>query len=893
MDHEDDAMSLPNRLLLIVTATLVVVFVLLGLALVFNNFVVNLLWFKSLGYEPYFWYRLLYRYVLFTAATLFFFLIFFLNFWIGAKHLGVKAPSRAIVGSGARGRWRERLQRFQGRSLVLYLPLSLALAAIVALPLYLHWERALLYFASQSAGMDDPVYGQDITWYLFSLPIYSLVLREVLIAFAVALLGLMLMYRIENQVVPADPRPLPRSAKVHLSVMTGLTFVIGAGWFVLQRYQLLYSDRHMPLFYGPGYVEMHVTLPLIWLCMFLVLVLGLLSVRFLTRSKGLVGVVATGVLLLVAIGARHSSMISRELQKYLVEPNELSLEAPYIKNNIRATLAAYHLDDVETREYATKGLPWHVSTSELKSSLQNIPIWDKDDLFKVFNELQAIRTYYDFNSISAGRYTIQDFYRQVFLSAREIDLKALPEDAKNWVNAWMRYTHGYGAVMTPSAQMNAGPMTWLLQSIPPHSDYGIDIKQPGIYYGLGDLRPAIAPNDAHEVDYATDNSVATVDYQGSGGVSVSGAFRKLLFALYFGEKNIFFTTQTNAKSRMLFRRNIVHRIETLTPFLSLDPDPYLVITPDRLYWIQDAYTSSSWYPNSRPYDGRFFRSGVPFNYIRNSVKIVVDAYDGSIDYYIVDPSDPIVQAYARIYPGLFKNFADMPKELKFHIRYPKTLFDMQMEIYARYHQQDPRIYFDQEDMWVFPELLWQKNVTTMTSYYLTLNLLDPDRYEFSLLLPMDSKGRRNMRALVLVGCDGDNYGRIVVYSFSKGTLVYGPPQVESVIEQDPKISRQLTLWNQQGSSATRGRMVILPIDGVVTYLQGVFLESATAAKIPELVRFIVSEGEFAAMEPSLPEAFAALNKEIGARASTKQSVRGQPIVPPKQAPSAGVTPGAN
>ena len=310
MENEDNAMSLRNRLLLVVTATLIVVVVLLGLALVFNNFVVNLLWFKSLGYEQYFWYRLLYRYVLFATITLFFFLIFFLNFWIGAKHLGVKAPSRPIAEKGLRGRWRERLKRFQGRSLALYLPLSLALAVIIALPLYLHWEQALLYFASQSAGMDDPVYGQDVTWYLFSLPIYSLVLREVLTAFAVALLGLMLMYRIESQVVPARPRPLPRGAKVHLSVVAGLTFVIGAGWFLLQRYQLLYSDRHMPLFYGPGYVEMHVTLPLIWLCMFLVLVLGLLCVRFLATNKGLVGVGAIGVLLLVAIGARHSPMIS-------------------------------------------------------------------------------------------------------------------------------------------------------------------------------------------------------------------------------------------------------------------------------------------------------------------------------------------------------------------------------------------------------------------------------------------------------------------------------------------------------------------------------------------------------------------------------------------------------
>jgi uncharacterized membrane protein (UPF0182 family) len=359
-------------------------------------------------------------------------------------------------------------------------------------------------------------------------------------------------------------------------------------------------------------------------------------------------------------------------------------------------------------------------------------------------------------------------------------------------------------------------------------------------------------------------------------------FRKLLFAIYFKEENIFYTAQTNNDSRILFRRNITERISTLTPFLLLDPNPYAVVTPERIYWIQDAYTYSSWYPYSRPYDGQFDDYNRKFNYIRNSVKIVVDAYDGSVNYYVADRKDPIIQAYARIYPDLFKEFEQMPDYLNLHVRYPKSVFDVQMDIYARYHQKDPELFYKQEDMWVFPEVQWRNDMRKITSYYLTLNLIDPDQFEFSLFVPMNPKGKNNMRALAVVGCDGDDYGRIVTYNFPKGTLVYGPPQVDAIVKQDPTITQQFTLWNQEGSRADRGRMVIIPIDGVITYIQGVFLEATTGAKIPELVRLIVSQGELVVMEPSLEAGFKALNELI--RTEMGQSAQEQKLPSPAEAP---------
>lgn len=850
-------------LLYAVAAVLITGILALVLGYFFNRFIVDLWWFSSLEYDYYFWQRLLYRYVVFFVVTLLFFIIFFLNFWIGAKYLGAKTPSKQ-VDTDIRSRYQKLYGRFQGCSLFVYLPLTLGLAIFIALPLFNQWENALLYFFAPNAGVDDSVYGKDISYYLFSLPIYLLLLRELLTAFLIVLFGLILLYWLENQTLSDTDGRLRRGAKIHLNIIMGLVFLIGAWYFILQRYQLLYANNHMPLFYGPGFVEMYITLPFIWLCLVLLLAVAVTFIYFVNTRKGFIKLVTISVLFFLSLGARYSSTVPELVQRYFVKPNEMTLEAPYIANNISSTLAAYNLQNVETRKYPIKQTPWDMTTPEVQMSLQNIPIWDEDGLHKVYQELQSIRTYYDFNSIDVDRYVVNDIYQQVFLSPREINIQELPEGAQTWVNAWLKYTHGYGVVMNPASQTKVGPIEWFIQGIPPESsDNRLETKEPAIYYGKGGYNPVIAPNDSHEIEYSTGDVEKETDYKGEGGVRISNLFKKLIFALYFNEENIFYTTQTNNDSRILFRRNITERIATLTPFLLLDPDPYAVVTPEGIYWIQDAYTYSSWYPYSRPYDGEFdYYNNRPFNYIRNSVKIVIDAYNGSVDYYIADDNDPMVQAYARIYPGLFKKFEQMPDDLKRHVRYPKSVFDVQMDIYGRYHQEDPEIFYKQEDMWTFPKVQWHEHLQKISSYYLTLNLIDPDQFEFSLFVPMNVKGRNNMRALAVVGCDGDDYGRIITYNFPRGTLVYGPPQVDAIVKQDPLITQQLTLWNQQGSRADRGKMVIIPIDGVITYIQGVFLKATTRAQIPRLARLIVSQGQVAVMEPTLAEGFEALNQRV-------------------------------
>lgn len=864
---------------------LVVVLATDALGLLFNDFMVDLWWFQNLGYGDYFWSRLLYRYGVFLAAVVFFFLLFFVNFWFGAKYLGSRRPADESVHAAGRHPPRSIYERFQRRSLAVYLPLTLILAIIVALPLFFYWERALMFLFAPDVGIGDPVFGHDISFYMFSMPIYVLLYAEVTVALAIVLLGLILLYWFEHRAMPRAYGHVRRGARVHLSLITFLLFFMGALYFVGDAYTLLYTDRHLPLFYGPGYEEMTVTLPLLGAAIILLLIVGGLFLYFLNMRRGTVALAVFTVLFVAVLGLRYTPAITGAVHKYIVLPNEMTRQAPYIANNIEATLAGYRLQDVEMRDYPIREAAWEEITPDVELSLQNIPVWDEDGLLQVYRELQEIRLYYNFFNVDVGRYDIEDVYQQVFLSAREIDIDKLGPSLNTWVNRWLKYTHGYGVVMTPASQVAAEPTNWFAKGIPPETVQGLSIDEPAIYYGAGHYSPVIAPNASRELDYASQDDVYLTDYKGDGGIAVDSLYRKGMLALYFGEESILYTTQTTDDSRLLFRRNVAERIRHLTPYLTLDPKPYVVVADGRIYWIQDAMTQTDWYPYATPYEGEIQHFDERFNYIRNSVKIVVDAYHGSVDYYITDPDDPIAAAYARIYPSLFKPYADMPKALKSHVRYPKAIFDVQMDVYARYHQTDPQTFYNQEDVWDFPTVPWRDDMQRITSYYLTLNLINPKRFEYSLFVPMTPLGQRNMRVLAVVGSDGDDYGDIVIYNFPKGTLVYGPAQVDAFVKQDPHITQELTLWNQEGSQADRGRMVVVPVDGVVTYIQGIFLQATAESRMPQLARVVVSQGRLVVMASSLTEGLRKLNELI--REKHKDEAR-QKLPSPRQPPQ--VTP---
>ncbi len=840
-----------------ISAIVVVVVLVLVASFVSARYYVEYWWFESLGYASYFLQRNLYQYAVLLSVSAAFFLIFFLNFWVASRYLGTTSQPSTGNASASKS-YRELFRMFRTGSMWVYTPISVILAIAVALPIYDRWEAFLLYLFAPATGAADPVFNKDISYYLFSYPIYSLIQRHLLIAFGLLFVSVLGLYMVERTMLARQEARLPRGARLHLSSLILVIFLIEIWDIVLQRYTLLYTADHMPLFHGPGFIEMKLILPLIWVVL---LALGGTAISLIYLVNTRKGVKVFGAFLVAFVLAtlvRYSGFLPYTLQKYYVKPNEISLERPFIENNIKSTLNAYRLGEVEVRNFNPERIPSDVNGSNVQSILRNTPVWDGELLDDVYKQLQELRSYYDFPVVDVDRYTVNGVYQQVFLSAREMSKSQIPEGARNWVNEHLTYTHGYGAVMTPAGQGGDEPIVWFLSGIPPESEYGFKIEQPGIYFGQIANSYVIAPNDAGEIDYPSGETNVMTSYKGKGGVPIHSPFKRLLFSAYFKDKNLIFTGKTNPQSRIIFRQNITERIRTIAPYLTLDRDPYLVTASGKLYWIQDALTSSDRYPLSTP----FRTESGEINYIRNSVKIVVDAYDGTVDFYIFDPGDPIIRAYSRIYPGLFKDGARMPEQLRAHVRYPQDLFQIQMAIYSKYHQTDPEVYYQHEDVWQFAKTYQGKEPVEIKPYYLTLDLVQPGRFDFLLLLPMSPSGRDNLRALTLVSCDPPHYGKIIVYNFPKGELVFGPSQIYALTNQDTKVSEQFTLWDQVGSEVARGKMIILPIGKVILYIQPVYLKSATRLKIPELKRLIVSQGQIVVMEASLEEAYSKLQQRI-------------------------------
>ncbi|TAK93057.1 UPF0182 family protein, partial [Patescibacteria group bacterium] len=476
----------------------------------------------------------------------------------------------------------------------------------------------------------------------------------------------------------------------------------------------------------------------------------------------------------------------------------------------------------------------------------------------------GIRPYYSFSAVNEDRYSLHGHLQQLNLAARELNISKLPKEAQNWENTHLRYTHGYGAVITPAAQDADKPILWYLRDLNMSSEVGFSVKHPDIYFGQEQYKYAVVPNDLVTQGISDSDFNEKGHYEGNDGIPIPSYFRKLLFATYFGDKKIFFSSNISKHSKILIHRNIIDRINTVTPFLHLDKEPYLVVTKDSFYWVVDAYTLSDKYPVSTPTKDNFAISEGEFNYIRNSVKITIDAYNGSINYYIADPSDPIIQAYHRAYPGVFKNLAEMPPELQTHLRYPRDFYYLQMKLYAKYHQNTPTLFYEQAETWQVAVV----NKKPVLPYYITMDFGNcKGREEFVLISPLTPIKRDNLSMVGVAGtldktnCDNSYKPEITVYKFRKEVQVNGPAQVDSLIDEDPEISRQLTLWDQHGSKVIRGRMVILPMGNSMLYVQPVYLVS-TQTQIPVLARVIVSIGNEVVMDKTLRAAFHRLKAQF-------------------------------
>ncbi len=824
---------------ILLPAAIIALWALLGLG---SRLYLDWLWFGSLGYQKVFQTMLASSWAFRIAAWFFFALFLYVNLSLTGRAI-LDMPNlvlrQALMNTAAGNLLTKK------RLATVFGLVSLLLPWFMTASTGAEWLKVRLFLAGGEAAVVDPIFGRDVGFYLFTLPFFELVYRYLLAALVVTLLLCGAVYFAVNPPLqPGLKAVFTRRGQAHLSVLLALVFLVRAFGYHLQALNLVYSPRGFT--FGAGYTDMAAQLPAFRILMILSLLavpVLLLNAR-LRRTRLFMGSVAALFVAAMVLGNIWPGLV----QKFQVEPNEFVREEPFIRHNIEFTRRAFGLDAIERRDFDLTG---DLSYEELLASegtVNNIRLWDWRPVRQTFGQLQGLRRYYRFNDVDTDRYLVGGRYRQLLLAAREINLQELP--TRTWVNERLVYTHGYGVVASPVTEVTSqGQPHFWLRDIPVRGEADLRVEVPQIYYGELTDYHVFTGTATDEFDYPLGETNAFYRYTGEGGVLLGGFWRRALFALRFTDYRILVSGELRPDSRVKFYRQIRERAHRITPFLALDSDPYLVVSEGRLFWIIDAYTVSDRYPYAQPLQN--------INYIRNSVKVVVDAYHGTVDYYVADPDDVVIQAYSRIFPALFKNLDDMPAALRKHIRYPEQLLKIQSRVYATYHMQNPQVFYNREDQWEWPKEIYHGKQQVMEPYYTIIRLPGEQEAEFVLMLPYTPVNRDNMVAWLAGRADGDNYGKLVVYHFPKGELVYGPAQIEARINQDPRIAEQLTLWDQRGSSVIRGNLLVLPLNGSVLYVEPLYLQSEQG-QLPELARVIVAYGERVVMERTLEEALAAV-----------------------------------
>lgn len=699
-------------------------------------------------------------------------------------------------------------------------------------------------------GQADPLYGIDLGFYLFKLPFIGFLYDLALLTIIVSLIATALLYIVKGGVtITGRSFSVSKAAQAHLMVLGALLFFTFAYQARLSMYNLLYSEH--ALITGANYTDIRATLPVLWILLVLTVAVGFALLA--GARTGRLRPAVYGLVALVAVWVLGAGFYPEIVQRLLVAPNELDRERPYISRAIEFTRKAYALDRFEEHEFpAVEDL----SVTDLRqnsATVGNIRLWDHEPLLTTFAQLQEIRTYYDFARVDNDRYWVNGDYRQVSLSPRELNPASLP--SRNWINEHLTYTHGYGLCMGPVNESTPdGLPVFFVKDIPPASTVpSIRITRPEIYYGELPNEYCIVDTRLKEFDYPAGDENVYSTYAGSGGLPVENFWRRLLFALNFGELKILLSTDIQDSSRVIIYRSVLDRAGRLTPFLVYDHDPYLVVASDgSLLWMLDAYTTSSQFPYSES-------AGDVGNYIRNSVKATVNAYTGAVHFYVADPTDPLIQVYSSIFPGVFQPLDSMPEDLRAHIRYPEDFFTIQASKYAVYHMTDPRVFYNKEDLWRVAQSAARGENAPMTPYYTIMKLAEVGtREEFILMVPFTPARKENMIAWMAARCDVPNYGKVVVFTFPKQKLVYGPQQIESRIDQDPAISQELTLWGQGGSKVIRGTLLVIPVRNAVLYIEPLYLTTETGTGLPQLKRVIVSYSDKVVMEPTLDAALTSI-----------------------------------
>ena len=849
-------------------ALIAIIVLLFALASV-SGLVVDWAWFSSIGYADVFWTAFAARIALFaivfalSAGLLWTNATLALRFSSGSSlRLPAAFSPSFVTFQSARGPWEQprRLQPSELAWRLFVLASAIILGLLIGLGESNQWELVLRFLHQTPYGRVDPLFHKDIGFYLFSLPGYVAFKNWLFWILALSALMAGAIYFVHGHISLDPPRwTFAPAAVAHGSTLIGLFFLVKAWSYALDRYLLLYDDNGVVT--GAGYTDVHVELAALGLLIALAIIAA--AAAFANIRLRSARLVIAAALMLFGVAFVLGDAAPALIERFFVKPSELQEERPYILRNIDLTREAYDLGTITVKPFPAKQDLTFQSLERDSGTTDNIRLWDWRPLLSAYAQLQEIRTYYRFLDVDVDRYRLGPNYQQVMISGRELIPSLLPANAQTWVNLHLLFTHGDGAVMSPVTQKSTeGLPIFYLQDIPPVATGGPPITEPRIYFGEGPAGYVIVKTGAKEFDYPKGQENAYTTYDGSAGIPIGGTLWRTLFAWNLDDVNILLSGYLAPESRILLHRNIRDRVGTIAPFLRLDHDPYLVVSGGRLFWFQDAYTVSDWFPYATPEP-----EAGDINYIRNSVKIVIDAYNGSVAFYVADPADPIVETYRRIFPTLFKPLDAMPPNLRLHIRYPEDLFTIQALQYRAFHMTVPEVFYNREDLWQFPreaaapdEVEAGGETARMAPYYIMMRLPGEAATEFFLMLPMTPSHRENMIAWLAARCDPPEYGKLIVYEFPKERLIYGPFQIDALINQNTEISQQISLWNQMGSRVIRGNLLVVPIGNSILYVSPLYLR-ARSGQLPELKRVIAAYGDRVVMEETLPAALAALFRQ--------------------------------
>ena len=834
------------------------------------TFFTNYLWFESIDLTSVWFKILLTKTVLVVVTSLIAFAFIFINLRLAVRATPVMDIFESFENQDPLSRFRAWTnERFLRYRLIGAVGLSLFLGAGASQL----WEQVLLFLNQKSFGITDPVFNFDVSTYVFGLPLYRLFVSWgfQLVIFTSLIILLFFVATGAVQLRPGRFPDVSSGAKAHISVLLAFIALLKAFAYRLDALELLFSPRGKV--FGASYTDVVAHLPALNL-LILISLFGAILLLVNIRRRGWL-LPATAISLWLAVSIIVGGLVPAAIQRFRVVPDELNKELPYVANHIDYTRLAYNLNTIEEKSFEASPNLSGSDIADNQQTVDNIRLWDPTVLAETYSQLQEIRAYYALDEVDVDRYEINGELTQVMVSARELDQTNLP--AVGWVNERLQYTHGFGVVFSPANNVaSQGQPDFYVKGVPATSTVSeLEVEQPRIYFGesADSLQYVVVNSLQDEVDYPLSTegqSVAYTNYSGEGGVGIGSFFRRLGFALRYSELNLLISNQLSDDSKLIMERNIVSRVKKGAPFLYTDNDPYLALIDGQLFWIIDMYTVSDKYPYAQPADTRRINenSGLPmnFNYLRNSVKAVVNAYDGTLNYYVVDEEDPIIQSYVDIFPELFSSKSEMSSELLDHIRYPEDLFTIQSDMYRDYHMIDPRVFYADEDPWVIPtDSSTTPRVATlrgefteigfkpMLPYYLLMNLPGETDLSYLIFQPFNPENRPNMQSFLVADADPENYGQLIDFRLPKGEFVDGPSQVATRINQDPDISQIFTLLDQQGSSVIKGNLFVVPINQSILYYQPIYLQGEQNP-LPEFKFVVVVFQDRIIMEETLSEA---------------------------------------